>query len=315
MMKAVELTATSKASLDAALEKFDFSPRVRNSCAREGIRTVGDLAALTPANIMSWPNTGRIALREIRLFLRSLGLKLRDNPKPKHRVGHPVRLRSLPRATTPKKKIIAERQLLQRHPWNKGVDVGQRVGFTQAEVKRIRSVLAHRGYSGLRDLALFSTAIDTMLSGWEVLNLAVRDVTNRDGTIRAVIEVARSGRDEPHQSVLSKVAADALRNWITMSGKQRSDYLFPGRGGPQKPMTVRQLSRLLKNWIADAGLDPTKYGTESLRRTKALHILSRTGDWEAVRILLGHSKIESTVNFLRIGRKSDAIAICRAFEI
>ena len=54
------------------------------------------------------------------------------------------------------------------------------------------------------------------------------------------------------------------------------------------------MNRLLKFWIAEAGLDPKKYGNESLRRTKALHVLKGTGDLEMVRLLLGHAKIEST---------------------
>jgi site-specific recombinase XerD len=73
---------------------------------------------------------------------------------------------------------------------------------------------------------------------------------------------------------------------------------------------------LLKTWIAEAGLNPKKYGHESLRRTKALHILNGTGDIEAVRVLLGHTKIESTARYLRIANKrSDPIAISRAFDI
>ena len=75
------------------------------------------------------------------------------------------------------------------------------------------------------------------------------------------------------------------------------------------------MSRLLKSWIAEAGLDPKKYGKESLRRTKALHILNGTGDIEAVRVLLGHTKIESTARYLRIAKRSDPIAISRTFDI
>jgi site-specific recombinase XerD len=75
------------------------------------------------------------------------------------------------------------------------------------------------------------------------------------------------------------------------------------------------MNRLLKFWVAEAGLDPKKYGKESLRRTKALHILNGTGDIEAVRVLLGHTKIESTARYLRIAKRSDPIAISRAFDI
>ena len=63
----------------------------------------------------------------------------------------------------PKKKIAIKRQA-----WNKGLQVGKRDGFTPAQVKRIRGVLKARGAAGLRDLALFSTAIDTMLHGGHV---------------------------------------------------------------------------------------------------------------------------------------------------
>jgi site-specific recombinase XerD len=80
-------------------------------------------------------------------------------------------------------------------------------------------------------------------------------------------------------------------------------------------MTVRQLNRLLKFWVDEAGLDSRKFGKESLRRTKALHILNETGDIETVRQLLGHVKIESTARYLRLDRKSDPIEVARAFDI
>src|SRR5229473_1465822 len=195
--------------------------------------------------------------------------------------------------------------------WNKGLEVGRKGAFTPAQVKRIRQLLADRGVSGLRDLALFSAAIDTMLHGPEILNLTVKDVRLLNGTIRPLIEVARTRRP-PVQCALSKATAKALGKWIAVSGKKRTEYIFSGRGaGRSRAMTVRQMNRLLKFWVAEAGLDPKKYGNESLRRTKALHILNGTGDLETVRMLLGHAKIESTAHYLRITKKSDPIAISR----
>jgi site-specific recombinase XerD len=84
---------------------------------------------------------------------------------------------------------------------------------------------------------------------------------------------------------LSTVAVRALEKWIAASGKKRTDYLFSGRIG-DRPMSTRQLSYLVKLWITEAGLDPKRYSIESLRRTKALHILRDTGDLQAVRALL-----------------------------
>jgi integrase len=214
-------------------------------------------------------------------------------------------------------KAMAKKRIVKKPAWNKGLEVGQKDAFTPAQVKRIRQVLADRGVPGLRELALFSVAIDTMLPGSELLNLTVKDVALANGTIRPIIEVARTRRKPPVRCVLSKATAQALGKWIAVSDKKRTDYIFPGRGaGRPRPMTARQMNRLVKSWVIGAGLDPTKYGSESLRRTKALHILNGTGDIEAVRVLLGHTKIESTARYLRIANKrSDPIAISRAFDI
>jgi integrase len=211
---------------------------------------------------------------------------------------------------------LKKKRAAKGRTWNKGLEVGQKDAFTPAQVKRIRHVLADRGVPGLRDLALFSVAIDTMLQGPELLNLTVKDVRLPNGTIRPIIEVARTRRKPPVQCALSKATAKALEKWIAVSDKKRTDYIFPGRGtGRPRPMTVRQMHRLLKFWVAEAGLDPNKYGTESLRRTKALHILNGTGDLDTVRVLLGHESIVSTAHYLRIAKKSDPIAISRAFDI
>src|SRR5271169_3906612 len=207
-----------------------------------------------------------------------------------------------------KKKISAKRQ-----PWNKGLKVGQSDGLAPDQVKRIRGVLADRGVPGLRDLALFSTAIDTMLPGQDLLNLVVGDVQGRNGSIRPVIEIARGRGMPPVRCALSKSSTKALEKWISASGKKRTDYLFPGRGA--HPMTHRQLSRLLKVWAVEAGLDPSDYSVESLRRTKALHIWKGTGDLQTVRALLGHLQIESTARYLGLQTNADPIEVSRAFDI
>ena len=107
--------------------------------------------------------------------------------------------------------------------------------------------------------------------------------------------------------IIIGLAVKALKKWITASGKKRTDYLFPGRGveGRQHPMGARQLSRLLKVWVVEAGLDPSDYSVELLRRTKALYILKGTGDLQTVRALLGHARIESTARYLGLKTKAD----------
>jgi len=210
-----------------------------------------------------------------------------------------------------KKKVAAKRQA-----WNKGLEIGKKDAFTPDQVKRIRSILVKRDASGLRDLALFSTAIDTMLQRRDLLELHVRDVQHRNGSIRSTIKVSQKRGGPPVRCALSKLTAKALEKWIASSGKKPGDYLFPGRGRKSnRPMTPRQFNRLVKLWIGDAGFDPGNYGVDSLRRTKALHILKGTGDLQVVRALLGHANVEGTSRFLGLQTGSDPLEVGRAFDI
>ena len=79
-------------------------------------------------------------------------------------------------------------------------------------------------------------------------------------------------------------------------------------------MSTRQYARLLQEWVAGVGLDPSLYGTHSMRRTKATLIYKRTGNLRAVQLLLGHTKIESTVRYLGI-KVDDALSIAESIEV
>jgi integrase len=79
-------------------------------------------------------------------------------------------------------------------------------------------------------------------------------------------------------------------------------------------MTTRQYARLLSEWIAGIGLDPRLFGTHSLRRTKATLIYRQTGNLRAVQLLLGHTKIESTVRYLGI-EVDDALSIAEQVDL
>ena len=92
------------------------------------------------------------------------------------------------------------------------------------------------------------------------------------------------------------------------------EYLFTGRRGPNCSLTTRQYARLLSDWLVSVGLDPHLFGTHSLRRTKATLIYRRTGNLRAVQLLLGHTKIESTVRYLGI-EVDDALAIAEQVDV
>ncbi len=204
----------------------------------------------------------------------------------------------------------------QRQPWNKGVKAGQRPPFSRSDVVRIKKLLAKRGDAGLSDLALFSISIDTMLRLPDLLGLTVKDVRKRNRVMRDTLDLTTADKGRRIQCALSKATMSVLDRWINQSGKKPSDYLFAGQtGGRSEAITARQVSRLVKFWANDIGLDATLYGTESLRRTRSKYILNRTGNLEAVRVLLGHDDIGSTARYLGDTEPQDALAISRAHEM
>jgi integrase len=62
------------------------------------------------------------------------------------------------------------------------------------------------------------------------------------------------------------------------------------------------------------GFDPLKYATHSMRRTRATLIYRRRGNLRAVQLLLGHTKIESTVRYLG-AEVDDALEIAEKINV
>ncbi len=159
----------------------------------------------------------------------------------------------------------------KHYPWNKGREVGQRAPLSLSEVTRIKKLLAKRGDAGLRDLALFLTAIDTMLRAQDLLGLTVKDVRKRNRVMRDTLELRTAKYGQSVRCVLSKTTMRVLKKWIKQSAKKPSDYLFTGQFGVGlTPISVRQLSRLVKTWTEGIGLDASSYGIASLRRTRSI---------------------------------------------
>lgn len=129
---------------------------------------------------------------------------------------------------------------------------------------------------------------------------------------RASVRQKKTG--QPVKLELTEATRQAVDDYLKVSGKRTGEYLFAGRRGPSCSLTTRQYARLLSDWLARVGLDPHLFGTHSLRRTKATLIYRRTGNLRAVQLLLGHTKIESTVRHLGI-EVDDALAIAEQVDV
>lgn len=198
-----------------------------------------------------------------------------------------------------------------RTPWNKGKLIGAKPPLRPSHVWSIRTKLQMAGRK--RDLALFNVAIDSKLRGCDVVALRVDDVApNGYATDRATVRQKKTGR--PVRFELTDQTRNAVDEYLRLSGRKSGQFLFAGRGDDAHGLTTKQYARLVHEWIGSIGLDTAKFGTHSLRRTKAVLIYRRTGNLRAVQLLLGHAKIESTVRYLGI-EVDDAIEIAEKTDI
>jgi integrase len=116
------------------------------------------------------------------------------------------------------------------------------------------------------------------------------------------------------QFEITEQTRDAIAAWITDANLKSEQFLFPSRVSQSPHLSTRQYSRIVGSWIASIGLNPAAYGTHSLRRTKATLIYRRTKNLRAVQLLLGHTKLESTVRYLGI-EVDDALEIAEQTEV
>ena len=197
-----------------------------------------------------------------------------------------------------------------RKPWNKSKVIGAKPPLRPKHVWAVRTRLQLSGR--VRDLALFNLAIDSKLRGCDVVSVKIVDVAPHGYALdRASVRQRKTGR--PVRFEITEQTRQAIDDYLPQRVGPCGPYLFPGRGATGHLVT-RQYARLVAEWLIMIGLDACLYGTHSLRRTKATLIYKKTGNLRAVQLLLGHTKIESTVRYLGI-EVDDALAVAEQIEV
>lgn len=199
----------------------------------------------------------------------------------------------------------------KRTAWNKGKLIGQKPPLKPKDIRAIRIHLQNA--HAVRDLAMFNLAIDSKLRGCDLVNLRVRDVTHGTQILPRAMVIQRKTQ-RPVQFELTEPTRVAVGVWLEKAKLRGDQYLFPSRVANSPHVSTRQYARIVHHWVAAAGLDSSAYGTHSMRRTKATLIYKRTKNLRAVQLLLGHTKLESTVRYLGI-EVDDALEISEQTEI
>lgn len=198
-----------------------------------------------------------------------------------------------------------------REPWNKDKLVGQKAPLKLKEIWsiRIRLELSHR----VRELALFNLAIDSKLRACDLVKLKLRDISHGNQiTSRAIIMQQKTSK--PVHFEITEPTRKSIFEWIQFASIRADDYLFPSRVHNCPHISTRQYARIVNGWIEEIGLDVANYGTHTMRRTKATLIYKRTKNLRAIQLLLGHTKLDSTVRYLGI-EVDDALDLAEQTEV
>jgi integrase len=164
-----------------------------------------------------------------------------------------------------------------------------------------------------RDLAMFNLAVDSKLRGCDLVRLKIDDVS-AGGRVRDRATVIQKKTGRPVQFEITEQTRSAIGDWLSGLSGIRAQYLFPSRFRKHPHLSTRQYARIVRRWVECAGLDTSAYGTHSMRRTKTAQIYKKTGNLRAVQLLLGHTKLESTVRYLGI-EVDDALSISEQVEL
>ena len=198
-----------------------------------------------------------------------------------------------------------------RPAWNAGRKFGAKRPLKPKQVWAIRFWLQRE--RRLRDRALFDLAIDSKLRGCDLVKVRIGDLVSA-GRVRNRALVVQQKTGRPVQFELLEAARASLLEWLERRGGGLDEFAFPSRAEPARPISTRQYARLVDEWVTAIGLRRQDYGTHSLRRTKAALIYKQSGNLRAVQILLGHTKIETTVRYLGV-EVEDALALAEGTEI
>lgn len=195
--------------------------------------------------------------------------------------------------------------------WNAGRRLGAKRPLKPKQVWEIRFWLEQE--RRLRDRALFDLAIDSKLRGCDLVNIRIGDLVS-GGRLRTRATIVQRKTGRPVQFELLECARTSLGESLDRRRGVLTDYVCPSRCNADEHLSTRQYARLVDEWVTAVGLRREDYGTHSLRRTKAALIYKQTGNLRAVQILLGHTKIETTVRYLGV-EVEDALDLAERTEI
>jgi site-specific recombinase XerC len=198
-----------------------------------------------------------------------------------------------------------------RVPSNNGRIIGQKRPMLPWHVWSIRVRLEIAGNA--RDLALFNMAVDSKLRRCDLVGLMVRDVLAA-GRVKERTSMIQSKTGKPVRLEITETTRVSLDRWIGDPEMNVLEFLWPSRIHGSPHLSTRPYAWKVRGWVTSLGLEPSAYGTHSMRRTKVAQIYKKTGNLRAVQLLLGYTKMDSTVRYLGVDIE-DALSLSEGIDL
>lgn len=192
---------------------------------------------------------------------------------------------------------------MTKQAWNKGISVGQKKPLSESQIQFLQEYLTNQGK--IRDLALFSFQIDTMLRSSDVIKIKVKDVIDFQGKIKSQINIQQKKTTKPHVVALSNKTSQILINFITKENKKDDDWLFTSYSNNNQIGHISYSAHWMKikEWCRILGIDPKDYATHTGRRTRPIMVYKDTKDPKLCMHLLGQRNLASVTDYLGIDKQ------------
>lgn len=126
----------------------------------------------------------------------------------------------------------------------------------------------------------------------------------------AQVKVEKGKGNKERFTILPKHLIEGLRTYYRKD--RPTTYLFEGRKAGH-PMSNGAMQVAVKNAMINARFEKSRYSAHSLRHSFATHLLDSGVDLHSIKVLLGHSKIETTMVYLHL-QKSKRAKIVSPFD-
>jgi len=161
--------------------------------------------------------------------------------------------------------------------------------------------------SNIKHKCLLAMFYGTGLRLDEMCHLKMSNIDSKKGELKVV----KGKGNKDRFSVFPKNLIGDLTTYYYAD--RPTTYLFEGRN-PGHPMSHGAMQVAVRNAMTNAGFEKGQFSAHSLRHSFATHLLDTGADLHTIKILLGHSKIETTMVYLHL-QKSKRAKIVSPFDL